>query len=80
MVELSIEKNRQDIHEIIELAISHLSLIVENKNGKIITKKDAMNSYVIGNETHLINVFVNILDNAIKYNDDVPKITLKTLL
>ena len=76
--ELSIDKNRQDIHEIIELAISHLSLIVENKNGKIITKKDAMNSYVIGNETHLINVFVNILDNAIKYNDDVPKITLKT--
>tara|TARA_B100001758_G_scaffold141358_1_gene121738 strand:- start:1144 stop:2736 length:1593 start_codon:yes stop_codon:yes gene_type:complete len=76
--ELSIDKNMQDVHEIIELAISHLSLIVENKNGKIITKKDAMNSYVIGNETHLINVFVNILDNAIKYNDDVPEITMKT--
>ena len=76
--ELSIEKNSQDIHEIIELAISHLSLIVENKNGNIITKKDAINSYIIGNETHLINVFVNILDNAIKYNDDVPEITLKT--
>ena len=76
--ELSIDKNMQDVHEIIELAISHLSLIVENKNGKIITKKDAMNSYVIGNEIHLINVFVNILDNAIKYNDDVPEITMKT--
>tara|TARA_B100001564_G_C20654209_1_gene678399 strand:- start:702 stop:2294 length:1593 start_codon:yes stop_codon:yes gene_type:complete len=76
--ELSIDKNMQDVHEIIELAISHLSLIVENKNGKIITKKDAMNSYVIGNETHLINVFVNILDNAIKYNDNVPEITMKT--
>ena len=76
--ELSIEKNSQDIHEIIDLAISHLSLIVENKNGKIITKKNAINYHVIGNETHLINVFVNILDNAIKYNDDVPEITLKT--
>ena len=76
--ELSIEKNSQDIHEIIDLAISHLSLIVENKNGKIITKKNAINHHVIGNETHLINVFVNILDNAIKYNDDVPEITLKT--
>jgi len=76
--ELSIEKNRQDIHEIIELAISHISLIVENKNGNIITKKDAINSYVIGNETHLINVFVNILDNAIKYNDNVPEISIKT--
>ena len=34
---------------------------------------------VIGNETHLINVMVNILDNAIKYNDNSPEIFIKTL-
>jgi len=76
--DLNIEKSRQDINQIIDLAISHLSLIIENKNGKIIVIKDAQNSNVIGNETHLINVFVNILDNAIKYNDKSPEITLKT--
>ena len=32
---------------------------------------------VSGNETHLINVLVNILDNAIKYNDNSPEISLK---
>ena len=77
--QLNIEKNKQDIHEIIDLAISHVSLIVENKNGNIITEKDADNSTVIGNETHLINVMVNILDNAIKYNDNSPEIFIKTL-
>ena len=76
--DLNIEKSRQDINQIIDLAISHLSLIIENKNGKISVIKDAQNSNVIGNETHLINVFVNILDNAIKYNDKSPEITLKT--
>ena len=76
--ELNIEKSKQDINEIIDLAISHLSLIIENKNGKIITEKDALNYKVIGNETHLINVFVNILDNAIKYNENFPEITVKT--
>jgi signal transduction histidine kinase len=76
--ELNIEKSKQDINQIIDLAISHLSLIIENKNGKISAIKDAQNSNVIGNETHLINVFVNILDNAIKYNDKSPEITLKT--
>jgi signal transduction histidine kinase len=76
--ELNIEKSRQDINEIIDLAISHLSLIIENKNGKIITEKNALNSKVIGNETHLINVFVNILDNAIKYNEKSPEIIVKT--
>ncbi|MEC7832022.1 MAG: HAMP domain-containing sensor histidine kinase [Bacteroidota bacterium] len=77
--QLNIEKTKQDINEIIDLAISHVSLIVENNNGNIITEKDADNSMVIGNETHLINVMVNILDNAIKYNDNSPEIFIKTL-
>ena len=77
--QLNIEKTKQDINEIIDLAISHVSLIVENNNGNIITEKDAENSMVIGNETHLINVMVNILDNAIKYNDNSPEIFIKTL-
>ena len=77
--QLNIEKTKQDINEIIDLAISHVSLIVENNNGNIITEKDADNSMVIGNETHLINVMVNILDNAIKYNGNSPEIFIKTL-
>ena len=77
--QLNIEKTKQDINEIIDLAISHVSLIVENNNGNIITEKNADNSMVIGNETHLINVMVNILDNAIKYNDNSPEIFIKTL-
>tara|TARA_B100000900_G_scaffold416024_1_gene448555 strand:- start:9974 stop:11566 length:1593 start_codon:yes stop_codon:yes gene_type:complete len=76
--ELNIEKSKQNINEIIDLAISHVSLIVENKNGKIISEKNAKSFNIIGNETHLINVLVNIFDNAIKYNDDNPKISIKT--
>ena len=77
--ELNIEKSKQDVNEIIDLAISHVRLIIENNNGNIITEKDAGDSIVIGNETHLINVIVNILDNAIKYNDNSPEIFIKTL-
>ena len=76
--ELNIEKTEQDIDDIIDSAISHLSLIIENKKGNIITEKNAKNSQVIGNETHLINVFINILDNAIKYNDNRPEIKIST--
>ena len=76
--QLNIEKTKQDINEIIDLAISHVSLIIENNNGNIISEKEAANSNVLGNETHLINVIVNILDNAIKYNDNIPEIFIKT--
>ena len=77
--QLNIEKTKQDINEIIDLAISHVSLIIENNNGNIISEKEAANSNVLGNETHLINVIVNILDNAIKYNDNTPENFIKTL-
>ena len=76
--ELNIEKSRHDLNDIINLAISHLSLIAESKNGNITFNKDAGNTQIVGNETHLINVFVNILDNAIKYNNDRPEILINT--
>ncbi len=76
--ELNIEKSRHDLNDIINLAISHLSLIAESKNGNITFNKDAGNTLIVGNETHLINVFVNILDNAIKYNNDRPEILINT--
>jgi signal transduction histidine kinase len=76
--ELNIEKTKHDLNEIINLAISHLSLIVESKNGKITFDRKADNTQIIGNETHLINVFVNILDNGLKYNNSRPEILIKT--
>jgi signal transduction histidine kinase len=76
--ELNIEKSRYDLNDIINLAISHLSLIAESKNGNITFNKQAGNTQIVGNETHLINVFVNILDNAIKYNNDRPEILINT--
>ena len=76
--ELNIEKTKQDINNIIRSAISHLNLIVDSKNGEINYYNNANNTFIAGNETHLINVFVNILDNAIKYNDNIPKISIES--
>ena len=66
------------LHEIIEDAISHVSLIIEDRGGYVKTHFDAMKSSVLANESHLTNVIVNILDNAIKYSDDEPKIDVYT--
>ena len=35
---------------------------------------------MLANETHLTNVLVNILDNAVKYSPEAPKIDVKTEL
>jgi two-component system phosphate regulon sensor histidine kinase PhoR len=76
--ELNISKDRFDLHDIIEDAISHIELIVENREGDIETHLDAKLSTVLANETHFTNVIVNILDNAVKYSVDKPKIKVVT--
>lgn len=76
--ELDLPKARVKLHEIIEEAITHVSLIVEDRGGYIRHEFNAMKSSVLGNELHLTNVVVNILDNAIKYSEGAPEIELET--
>jgi len=76
--ELDLKKERLHLHEIIEDSITHVELIVEDRNGYIRTHFGALKSSVLANEDHLTNVVVNILDNAIKYSEDSPKIDIYT--
>jgi signal transduction histidine kinase len=68
--ELNISKEKFDLHDLVEDAVSHVELIVEDKNGEIKQELKAQNTSVLANETHFTNVIVNILDNAIKYTPE----------
>jgi two-component system, OmpR family, phosphate regulon sensor histidine kinase PhoR len=76
--ELNISKDKVDLHELIEDALTHVELLVEDREGYINTHLDALKSTVLANETHFTNVIVNILDNAIKYSPEAPKIDVYT--
>nr|WP_321236547.1 HAMP domain-containing sensor histidine kinase [uncultured Psychroserpens sp.] len=76
--ELNISKERVKLHDLIEDAVTHVELIVEDRKGYVKSHLNADKSSVLANETHFTNVIVNILDNAIKYSDDAPKIDVYT--
>ncbi|MBT8219143.1 MAG: HAMP domain-containing histidine kinase [Bacteroidia bacterium] len=67
-----------NIHDIIIQAVSHLSLQVEQKDGKITTALNAEKSFIEADVTHLSNIIHNLLDNANKYTPDNPEITVTT--
>ena len=76
--QLNISKDRYELHDLIYDAITHVELIVENRAGYIKTHFNAVKSSVLANDTYFTNVIVNILDNAVKYSDQAPKIDIYT--
>ena len=76
--ELNISKERMDLNDLVQDAITHVELIVEDRNGYVKTHLEADRTTVLANETHFTNVIVNVLDNAIKYSDNEPKIDVYT--
>jgi two-component system phosphate regulon sensor histidine kinase PhoR len=69
-----------DAHNIIEDAISHVALIVQNRAGIMYKNLHAKPSMISANKQHLTNVLTNLLDNAIKYSDDSPIIEISTFV
>ena len=76
--ELDLEKDDVNLEYVIEDAITHVSLIVEDKGGYINTHFNAENAMVYGSEIHLTNIIVNVIDNGIKYTEGPPEIDIYT--
>lgn len=77
--QLDLTKGVVNIHDIINEAISHFDLIISDRQGFIEKKFNAKQDEILASKFHMTNVITNILDNAIKYSDDVPKIEIETV-
>jgi len=76
--ELDLSKERHQLHDIVTDAVTHVELIVEDRGGYVQTHFGALRSSILANQDHFTNVIVNILDNAIKYSEEAPKIDIYT--
>ena len=73
-----LKKTRCDIHNLINKALVHLDLLIKNRNVKIELNLRAKQSNVFVSKESFVNVFVNILENAIKYSHEKPAITISS--
>ncbi|MBX7181722.1 MAG: HAMP domain-containing histidine kinase, partial [Bacteroidia bacterium] len=67
-----------DLHEIIEHSVQSMELLLNDRNGSISCKLEAPNHLLRADKVHLTNVIYNLLDNAIKYSVENPRIEIQT--
>lgn len=67
-----------DIHEVITQAIDTIEIQVTDRGGVIHRHLEAENSVITGDPEHLRNLVHNLLDNANKYSEKTPDITVRT--
>ncbi|MFN9776325.1 MAG: ATP-binding protein [Candidatus Kapaibacterium sp.] len=77
--ELILNTSPIDIHDIIEESADAIKLQLESRGGELHTDLRADSRVVSGDEMHLRNVVLNLLDNAIKYSTDAPFISVSTV-
>jgi len=67
-----------DIHGLIRSAISKIELHAKERKASIIFRDDAKNPILKLDPDHFTNAILNLLDNALKYTEEVPEIIVKT--
>lgn len=76
--EVEFDFSETDIHEVITKAIETVEIQVTERGGVIRRHLDAERSVIAADAEHLRNVIHNLLDNANKYSESAPEITVRT--
>lgn len=76
--ELALKKETIDVHELLEEAKDNFEFNQFEQGGKIQLNAQALHHEILADPVHITNVIYNLLDNAVKYCDKKPDITVST--
>jgi two-component system phosphate regulon sensor histidine kinase PhoR len=66
------------VNRLLNLQVEHFRMKLDSSRGEIHTDLNAMNDEIMADRDHLTNVVSNLIDNAIKYTRDEPRIVVSS--
>ena len=77
---LKLKIKEVNLNTLINSVVLNFELRVKAKDGELTTDLKAHPAIIKGDEVHITNVLFNLLDNAVKYSREAPKIIISTQL
>lgn len=74
----SLKLTTVDLHDLISKAASQTELMVQKKQGRLNLRLLANQHELAIDEMHMLNVFTNLIDNALKYCTRNPEVAIET--
>lgn len=75
---MGLKRTETDLQRIAENAIENFTLQIDAAGGRITRDFQARNTFARVDEIHFLNAISNLIDNAIKYSNGKPEITVST--
>lgn len=76
--QLKINPEDINIHGLLNSIIRSFSLQVNNLGGQLTTRFNAEMPIISGDKSHIESIFINLIENALKYCDKKPDIVVST--
>lgn len=76
-IKLNVEET--DLHTLLLELQPNLRIRTDEHNGNLHFELNASQHLILADRVHLTNILYNIVDNAIKYTEQVPDITIRTM-
>ena len=77
--ELALNLEPCSVHELLLMTRDVFEAVFEEQNVVSTWNLNALTDFVNGDKVHLLNVFTNIVDNALKYSFQTPEINIRTV-
>ena len=74
----SIQPKEIDLNSIVKESAQSFQLTIENRRGSLTTDLNPINGLLFADELHISNMVHNLIDNAIKYSEQEPRVTVTT--
>lgn len=76
--EFKLKVTEFDLHEVLDHALLNIQLQIDQRQGEVIRNFTATSSVMRGDKVHITNIIYNLIDNAIKYTTENPRIVINT--